>query len=327
MIEKSPFHPRNKHQGHYNFEALIKANKNLAEYVRPNGYLEYSIDFANSKAVIALNQALLQYYYDIKEWKIPAHYLCPPIPGRADYLHYMADLLAESNNGIIPGGKNIKVLDIGVGANVIYPLIGQREYGWDFIGTDIDPLAIANAAEILHVNGITEVIKLRLQTLANSIFNGIVLEGDTFDFTMCNPPFHASMEAAQNGTKRKWNNLDKNSLSPRKILPQNRSVKLNFGGQCAELYCEGGELAFVNQMIKESILYQKRCLWFTTLISKATNLPLIYRTLKKANVHKVKTIDMAQGQKKSRVVAWTFLNEDQHRIWRNNQAFKSLNLT
>jgi 23S rRNA (adenine1618-N6)-methyltransferase len=44
---------------------------------------------------------LLISYYDIQKWDIP-HYLCPPIPGRADYIHYIADLLAESNNGIIP---------------------------------------------------------------------------------------------------------------------------------------------------------------------------------------------------------------------------------
>jgi 23S rRNA (adenine1618-N6)-methyltransferase len=42
------------------------------------------------------------------------HYLCPPIPGRADYIHLHSRLLAESNNGIIPKGHGIQGLDIGI---------------------------------------------------------------------------------------------------------------------------------------------------------------------------------------------------------------------
>jgi 23S rRNA (adenine1618-N6)-methyltransferase len=59
-----------------------------------------TIDFSDPEAVKSLNQALLISYYDIQMGY--SHYLCPPIPGRADYIHYIADLLAESNNGIIP---------------------------------------------------------------------------------------------------------------------------------------------------------------------------------------------------------------------------------
>src|SRR5690606_24715537 len=111
-----------------------------------------SIDFFNPQAVKALNKALLFYYYDIVYWDIPENYLCPPIPGRADYIHYIADLLADNNKGIVPTGSEIKCLDIGVGANCIYPIIGVKEYGWSFIGADIDALAIKSAKKIIASN-------------------------------------------------------------------------------------------------------------------------------------------------------------------------------
>ena len=58
-----------------------------------------------------LNRALLKADYGIDFWDIPPNYLCPPIPGRVDYIHHLADLLARSNNNEIPRGPQIKALD------------------------------------------------------------------------------------------------------------------------------------------------------------------------------------------------------------------------
>lgn len=309
LNEKTSLHPRNKHRGRYDFDHLIQVSPSLASFVRLNDYNDASIDFANPQAVKSLNQALLKQFYNISDWNIPAQYLCPPIPGRADYLHYLADLLASANGGVIPQGESVRVLDIGVGANVIYPLIGNREYGWRFVGADIDAIALANAQGILNANSsLSTAVELRIQTSPSSIFKGLVGHGETFDLTMCNPPFHASLDEARSGTKRKWQNLGKN-------VGKGNSSVLNFGGQAAELYCAGGEEAFVSSMINESMQIATQCLWFTTLISKASSLPSVYRALKKASALQVKTIDMAQGQKKSRIVAWTFLNTKQQHEW------------
>ena len=68
-------------------------------------------------------------------------------------------------------------------------------------------------------------------------------------------------------------------------------------------------------MIDESVAIKNQCLWFTSLVSKSTNLPAIYSALKKAEVISVKTINMSQGNKISRLVAWTFLSEQQHMEW------------
>lgn len=271
---KIGLHPRNKHRGRYDFDQLIQANAALAQFVKLNEYGEASIDFSNAQAVKALNQALLKQFYGVAVWDIPKQYLCPPIPGRADYLHCMADLLSATNAGVTPQGESIRGLDIGIGANAIYPLIGNHEYGWNFVGADIDSNALKNAQHILDANMLSNMIELRLQTLPNCIFKGVIKQGEAFDFTMCNPPFHASLADAQAGTERKWRGLGKTKKHA-------QSTVLNFGGQTTELYCEGGEEAFVTTMINESNQYATQCLWFSTLISKATNLPSVYRALKK----------------------------------------------
>jgi len=317
-------HPRNKHIGRYDFGQLVDASPALASFVKLNAYNDASIDFANPQAVKALNQALLKCYYAIENWDIPPQYLCPPIPGRADYLHYLADLLAAGNAGAIPRGKAIQVLDIGVGANVIYPLIGQHEYGWGFVGADIDATALVNAQRVVDANsGLSDSIALRLQASSASIFNGLILPDDRFDLTMCNPPFHASLDEANAGTRRKLLGLDKNrgkAMGKKTLGHSRKDIKptLNFGGQSAELYCAGGEAAFINNMVSESSQFGNQCLWFTTLVSKATNLPGIYRALKQVNALQVNTINMAQGHKKSRVVAWTFMNKQQQTTWRQS---------
>jgi len=307
--EKTSLHPRNPHRGRYDFKQLVIVSPDLAAFVSLNEYGDESINFADPSAVKALNRALLNLVYGIKEWDIPAQYLCPPIPGRADHLHFLADLLADSNGGVIPRGRSIRVLDIGVGANCVYPLIGNREYGWQFVGTDIDPAAIANAQRIVDANGLGGAISLRLQVSPAAIFQGVVQAGEVFDLSMCNPPFHASLAEARSGTQRKWENLGRESN--KKKVPV-----LNFGGQSVELCCEGGEEAFVCRMIEESARLRGCCMWFTTLISKSSSLPGVYRALKYAGALHNKTIEMAQGQKKSRIVAWTFLDEKQQHAWR-----------
>jgi 23S rRNA (adenine1618-N6)-methyltransferase len=308
ITEKTNLHPRNLHKFRYDFELLSKNYPKLKPFVGINEHQIETIDFSNPDAVKSLNTALLLTYYDIQGWDIPKNYLCPPIPGRADYIHYIADLLAESNNGIIPEGDAVQGLDIGVGANCIYPIIGNSVYDWSFVGTDIDEKALQNCSCIIEKNPkLIDAISLQQQTESRFIFKNIITPEDRFAFTICNPPFHNSKEEATKGSLRKVNNLsDRKTTTP----------VLNFGGQNAELWCEGGELGFITQMIYESAKYPMQCLWFTTLVSKQSHLSSLYKTLNKVNVAQIKTIDMAQGQKTSRILAWTFLTETQQKNWK-----------
>ena len=310
-LPKKTFHPRNKHQGYYNFEQLIKIYPKLAAFVGVNEYDIETIDFSDAKAVKALNTALLNLYYALEVWDLPKDYLCPPVPGRADYIHYIADLLASKNDHIIPTGKQIVCLDIGVGANCIFPIIGVNEYEWNFIGTEIDNVAIANAEKIVILNKkLNKKVSIRKQEEARDIFHDILTKDETIDVVLCNPPFHSSIKEAHKGSKRKVNNLN---------LSNKGNDLLNFGGKTNELTCEGGEVRFIRNMIHQSKRYAQQCLWFTSIVSKKDHLKDLYKTLRQVDVKEIKTINMAQGSKNSRFIAWTFHTENEQKDWINNR--------
>jgi 23S rRNA (adenine1618-N6)-methyltransferase len=280
-------HPNNPLNSRYDFITLLKICPELKSHVIQNKLGDDSINFDNPVSVRLLNKAILHQFYQIKEWNYPAHFLCPPIPGRADYLYWLNDLI---------GSKKIaKGLDIGVGANCIYPLIGHKAFGWSFVGSDINLESIGSARSIIKSNHLNEFIDIRHQQSKGSIFQTIINSGELFDFSICNPPFHSSLEEAQAGTIRKRKNL---SLS--------KEHKLNFGGKHNELFCEGGEKAFIGQMIKESFNFSKQIQWFTTLVSKEVHLPYFQNFLKEMKCSKVEIIPMNHGQKKSRILAWTY---------------------
>ena len=308
--QKSELHARNLHRSRYDFPQLIKSCPELAPFVSPNQYDDLSINFSDPYAVKMLNKALLKHFYGIQYWDIPQDYLCPPIPGRADYIHYLADLLSVNNNGQIPTGHAVHVLDIGVGANCIYPIIGRQSYGWKFVGSDIHSASVKSAQFIVEANpNLKKGIQIRLQKTPSNIFKGVIKATDRFDLTLCNPPFHASQDEANATATQKLRKLGK--------TVDRSKVVLNFGGQKNELWCDGGEERFVCQMVQESTQFAEQCLWFSTLVSKKTTLPMLLNTLRKSGAVDVKTIKMAQGQKESRFVAWTFLDSKQQQAWKN----------
>lgn len=293
MAEKSELHKRNKHKGQYDFQLLTENYPPLKKFVILNPLGVQTVNFFNPQAVKALNKALLISYYGIRYWDIPKGYLCPPIPGRADYIHYIADLIQSGEQT-----ANCRCLDIGVGANCIYPIIGQTEYGWTFVGSDIDPVSIENARKIVTCNPIlAHKIELRLQKDNRKIFDGIINPDDYFDVTICNPPFHSSREEAEDVTLRKLSSLKGERVN---------KARLNFGGNANELWCEGGELRFLLNMISESQKFKNNCGWFTSLVSKEKNLDKLCAKLKAVNASEYKIIPMHQGTKSSRILAWRF---------------------
>lgn len=319
MALKQNLHPKNRHNNGYDFLALCQASPTLAPFVHTNKYQNLSIDFADADAVKALNQALLKLHYHVSQWDIPQGYLCPPIPGRVDYIHYLADLLHQTIPAQrAPSDSKISVLDIGTGASCIYPILGQREYQWHFTASDIDPISIKVAQQNISADKrLKKSITCRLQQDSTKIFNSIIYPDERYELTLCNPPFHRSMAEATKGSTRKVKNLAASKKSSNHLSNSKAAVPLNFGGQKAELWCPGGELTFISNMIKESRSIQKKVLWFTCLVSKKDHLSQLKLALKKANVKQVKVVDMAQGQKISRFIAWSFLDKSQQNDWFN----------
>ena len=300
---KTELHPRNKHKGRYDFKKIMEASPELKKYIGRNKYGLETIDFFNSTAVRLLNQALLKMDYGIAHWDIPEGYLCPPIPGRADYIHHISDLLAAHPAPSQHPQDTVVALDIGTGSNCIYPILGHCEYKWKFVGSDIDALSVKSARAIAKANGIKA--DIRLQENEKEIFGGIIRDTDYFDFTMCNPPFHSSAAEAISANKRKVRNLSKGKATNYKGEKPDE-IQVSFGGQHNELWCKGGELRFIKNMIAESQEYKDQVTWFTTLVSKHSHLGQIENDLRFAHAKKVKVIPMGQGNKNSSIVAWTF---------------------
>jgi len=293
-------HPRNLHNQGYDFPALAKSHPALAAHVKPNANGDLSIDFADPLAVKTLNAALLNQHYGIVGWDIPEGALCPPIPGRADYIHHMADLL-----GIGLEQPGIRLLDIGTGANGIYPLLACQIYGWQCVGSDINPQSLENVATIIANNpALKDHFTVRKQPDKHHIFEGIIQAGEFFDVTVCNPPFHASLDEAVKGSRLKLSNL---ARSRGEQTAKTDSPTLNFGGLEAELWCKGGEQLFLKKLIRESQRFSTQCRWFTSLVSKADNVKPAQKLIRKLGAIDSREIEMKQGNKITRVLAWTFI--------------------
>lgn len=277
-------HPKNKHQGYYDFKSLQQVHPALGSFVITNPLGKFTIDFTNSQAVLALNKALLSKAYGITDWELPEGYLCPPIPGRADYIHHIADLF--------PKKKVITGLDIGTGANAIYALLGQVMYNWKMVGCDSNAASVAIAQQNTQAY---KDIEIRHQSNKSNLLKGIIKPGEYFDITMCNPPFYASEEEAIKAKQAKQKNLN--------IAIH---AKRNFAGLANELWCNGGEALFIKRLIKESVEFSKQVGWFTCLVSRKQNLEKITKQLDKLKAT-YKIIPMEQGHKKSRCIAWTFI--------------------
>jgi 23S rRNA (adenine1618-N6)-methyltransferase len=280
-------HPKNRHQGRYNLENLSLKSPQLKSYLvdGPHGM---TVDFSRPEGVKALNKAILESDYGMTDWDLPQDFLCPPVPGRADYIHHLADLPGPDQNAA-------RVLDIGVGANAIYPIIGIHEYNWTFVGSDIEPRALAAAQKLIDSNSLLKgKLELRLQTDSSQIFKGIISQGEKFDLSLCNPPFHSSAEEALAGTNRKLKNLGRGA-----------NGSLNFGGQSQELWTTGGEKRFIRSMIFESVEFKDQVRWFSSLVSKGEYLQEFERIAEKQGARFL-IVPMEQGQKRARLIAWTF---------------------
>lgn len=301
-------HPANPHK-RYDFTALCQSLPALSAFLLTTPVGETSINFADPKAVKTLNQALLVHHYQLSHWDLPEGYLCPAVPGRLDYLLHLQDLLQQSHQGKLPKRRHLTVLDIGCGANLIYPLLAVRALGWRAIASDIDGKALAHARQLITEHQLQAQIELRAQPDSQSIFDGLLKPGDYVDVTLCNPPFHSSAAEAALGSSRKRQNLGLAS----------DAAALNFAGQAHELWCPGGEAEFIRRMIQQSQAVGQQVYWFSCLVAKKQHLPAIQQQLRELGVTAWQVVEMAQGNKQSRFICWSFLTPAQQQLWRQHR--------
>jgi len=291
MPHNSSLHPRNSHRQGYDFDALQNTHPPLRDHMRTRPDGASTIDFSDPNAVKALNTALLRLHYGIQHWDLPDGYLCPPVPGRADYLYYLQDLIR--NTPSLASAKKINVLDLGTGANLIYPILGVCSFFWSFVASETDARALQTAAAIIQANPrLRHQVELRPQTDRSSILQGLIQSSEQFTLSMCNPPFYESTTAALRATQRKQQNLG--------------TTGRNFQGQEHELCYPGGELGFLRRYVDESQAFAQNVHWFTALVSSKATVPILQRQLRKIGTVTHRIIPMQQGQKRSRILAWRY---------------------
>lgn len=281
-------HPRNKFNQSYDIERLAKNVPDLRKYLLNLYDDQLSVDFTQPEAVFHLNKALLKTTYGIKGWRILPNSLVPTVPGRLNYIHYLADLLGEKK------GAQVHILDIGTGSSLIYPILGVKEYGWSFTGTDTHIPSLTNAKGILKDNpDLAKQIRLRQQNDSKKILEDMILPGEYFDAIMCNPPFFKSSEDHAQSVARKNHNLRISS-----------DAESNYKGLATELWTLGGEKKFITQLIYDSFTFKKQIGYCTTLVSNKENLKPLRAILEYHKVEDIRVISMNQGNKINRILAW-----------------------
>ncbi|RQM13306.1 hypothetical protein DD237_005495 [Peronospora effusa] len=272
------------------------------QYAKFKQYL-YNVDDFNCRASLSwddpfavreLTKTLLLHDFGL-QWDIPINRLCPPLPNRLNYLHWIEDLLSQAPGSRLTTQEQeqkapaldkevVSGIDVGTGANCIYALLGATMNKWKFIATEIDAESYACAKENVARNHLETLITVkRTQT------NKLLLEPlqdepleRKFHFVMCNPPFFDDMDEA-----------DTNPAS-------------SCMGSANEMVFPGGEVAFIGNMIVESVDLQNRVLWFTSMIGKKASLRKLLALLRKNQVRNTRTTEFFQGRTKRWGIAWTF---------------------
>ncbi|BBN05061.1 U6 snRNA m6A methyltransferase [Marchantia polymorpha subsp. ruderalis] len=400
--KRRAMHPSNKYaENPPDFSHLASLYPSFSEFVAYGPNKKPRIDWTDFNATRELTRVLLDHDFGIKWW-VPDGQLCPTVPNRANYIHWIDDLLSlcpapwhsekDSQNAKIRG------VDIGTGANCIYPLLGAALHGWHFVGTDITPVAlhwartnveqnpqygehieirnasiheegidlsndkttrdksvitvdactklereaanevnekiqpsnVSHGLETVPDNGtiesslpsmsldgcdaqktepsLAEVLdqnQISLPTV-NTVQNagvigpsprpedihdvpqlapvlcGVLKDGERFDFCMCNPPFFETIEEA--------------GLNPRTAC----------GGTSHEMVCSGGELAFITQIIEDSVQLGTRIQWYTSMVGRKVNLNAITSRLRAVGVTMLRTTEFVQGRTSRWGIAWSF---------------------
>ncbi|RLN60723.1 hypothetical protein BBP00_00005833 [Phytophthora kernoviae] len=222
------------------------------------------------------------------------------LPNRLNYLHWIEDLLNQVDCDEFMGrqeqheggdqqhetikGMAVSGIDVGTGANCIYPLLGAAMNRWHFIATEIDNESYTYAKENVDRNqlqGLIAVKRMHTNKLLTEPLQGEAPE-HKFHFVMCNPPFFDDMSEADT-------NPDASCM-----------------GSANEMVFPGGEIAFIGSMIDESMELQDRVLWFTSMIGRKSSLRKLLALLREKQVPNTRTTEFFQGRTKRWGIAWTF---------------------
>ncbi|EGU82174.1 hypothetical protein FOXB_07305 [Fusarium oxysporum f. sp. conglutinans Fo5176] len=251
---------------------------------------KHKTDFFNDpECVMQLTKSLLKLDFGLK-LELPDDRLCPPVLNRHNYLMWLKGLLDSTSYE--KQDRKIVGLDIGTGASCIYPLMGCTERDWDFIATDIDPKSLEYARKNVALNGLDSRIKVVERKPTDVLISLDDLNVNSISFTMSNPPFYKSEEELLESAKQK-----------------SRPPFTACTGAKVEMVTDGGEVEFVDRMLKESLALQERVQWYTSMFGFLTSLIEFVDKLRDHKIDNYAVTEFIQGSKTRRwAVAWSFGN-------------------
>ncbi|KAM4099221.1 hypothetical protein ACJW30_07G140600 [Castanea mollissima] len=336
--ERPTIHPRNKYsETRPDFALLASLYPSFEPFVfyshdggRPR------IDWTDFNATRELTRVLLLHDHALNWW-IPDGQLCPTVPNRSNYIHWIEDLLASD---IIPktnaSGGNVRGFDIGTGANCIYPLLGASLLGWSFVGSDVTEVALEwaekNVKNNPHISQLIEIRKVEScedgPSMEKSHDGESVSCESKIELSACavreevDPLPSASFDLHSDANKRYngppilldvvrdgerfdfcicnppfFETMEEAGLNP----------KTSCGGTPEEMICSGGEKAFITRIIEDSAVLKQSFRWYTSMVGRKSNLKSLTAKLWEVGVNIVKTTEFVQGQTCRWGLAWSFV--------------------
>uniref|UniRef100_A0A7N2MYC5 U6 small nuclear RNA (adenine-(43)-N(6))-methyltransferase n=1 Tax=Quercus lobata TaxID=97700 RepID=A0A7N2MYC5_QUELO len=272
----------------------------------------------------------------ISQW-IPDGQLCPTVPNRSNYIHWIEDLLASD---IIPktntSGGNVRGFDIGTGANCIYPLLGASLLGWSFVGSDVTEIALEWAEQNVknnpHISQLIEIRKVKSCEDGPSMekshdgesvsceskieLSACVVREDVHLLPSASFDLHSDANKRYNGPPvlldviRDGEKFDFCMCNPpffETMEEAGLNPKTSCGGTPEEMICPGGEKAFITRIIEDSAVLKQSFRWYTSMVGRKSNVKSLTAKLWEVGVTIVKTTEFVQGQTCRWGLAWSFV--------------------
>ncbi|XP_014509863.1 U6 small nuclear RNA (adenine-(43)-N(6))-methyltransferase-like isoform X1 [Vigna radiata var. radiata] len=311
------------------FAHLAILYPSFQSFVQPSPpHMRLTIDWTDFNATRELTRILLHHRHTLTWW-IPDGQLCPTVPNRSNYIHWLEHLLSSN---IIPGtissDSKVRGFDIGTGASCIYPLLGASLHGWSFVGSDVTDVAIEwaekNVSSNPHISNLIEIRRVQdnnappcveVEDLVNSDQIALCKKTD-----MEVAPLPLDLHACENksyrgppilvGVVRDDEKFDFCMCNPpffESLEEAGLNPKTACGGTSREMVCPGGERAFITRIIEDSTQLKQHFRWFTSMVGKKSNLKYLVSKLWGVGVSIVKTTEFVQGRTYRWGLAWSFL--------------------
>ncbi|PRP85949.1 methyltransferase-like protein 16 [Planoprotostelium fungivorum] len=295
-------HARNALRDRPDFKELGTKYPEFGKFLSEKASGKLQLDWTNGEAVREYNITLLKHYYNIT-LTLPSDQLCPPVANRANYIHWIEDLI-QIDPASRAGRGSVRGIDIGTGASCIYPLLGCKinHPNWSFLAVDNDAQSLYIAEQNLNLNrqwlsdqNQSSLIQLRHVTDGTTLD---YLGQETYDFLMTNPPFFSDLEETQ------------------------LNERVDATAKATEVVTQGGEVEFVGKIVENSMRTKGQVTWYTAMIGRKIDLTVLERKLRQCGVPHVKTSELSQGKTTRWAIAWSFTVPPPVRIVRPRRNFQ-----